>query len=126
MYFSIFVEMTELIAFLSTGKGTWGQVNGLINGEEWEKIFLLTNEFGKENFSANNKTELLVFNQNDDYEKLRDQIIVSLKSKLSGSEIAVNFISGNGKEHMALMSALIKLGIGFRFVISTPEEVKEI
>ena len=118
--------MTELIAFLSTGKGTWGHVGSLTSKEEFEKIFLLTNDFGKENFTANEKTELLVVNTNDDYEKLRDQIQSVLKDKVKGSEIAVNFISGSGKEHMALISALIKLGVGFRLVVSTKEGIKEI
>ena len=40
--------MTELIAFLSTGKGTWANVSGLIKGESWDKVYLLTNDFGKE------------------------------------------------------------------------------
>ena len=118
--------MTDLIAFLSTGKGTWSHVNALINGTDWDKVILLTNDFGKENFNANENTQLLVINQNENYEGLRDQIIESLKSKLTGAEVAVNFISGSGKEHMALMSALIKLGVGFRFVISTRESIKEI
>ena len=118
--------MTDLIAFLSTGKGSWGHVNGIISGEEWEKIYLLTNDFGKEKFQANEKTELIVLNMNGSAEELRDEIVKNLKDKVSG-EAGVNFISGTGKEHMALMSALIKLGVGFRFVVSTQEEgVKEL
>ncbi len=118
--------MTELIAFLSTGKGTWGHIASLISKDEFERVLLLTNDFGKENFTANEKTELLVVNANDDYEKLRDQIQSVLKDKVKGSEVAVNFISGSGKEHMALISALIKLGVGFRLVVSTKEGIKEI
>ena len=118
--------MTELIAYLSTGKGTWGHVAGLISKDEFEKVYLLTNEFGKENFNANEKTELLVINSNDDYEKLRDQILESIKSKVKGTEVAINFISGSGKEHMALISALMKSGLGFRIVVSDKEEIKEL
>ena len=122
----VFSIMTELIAFLSTGKGTWGHIASLISKDEFERVLLLTNDFGKENFTANEKTELLVVNANDDYEKLRDQIQSVLKDKVKGSEVAVNFISGSGKEHMALISALIKLGVGFRLVVSTKEGIKEI
>ncbi len=118
--------MTELIAFLSTGKGTWGQVGALTKKEDFEKVLLLTNDFGKENFTANERTELIVVNANDEEEKLRDQILNSLKDKVKGSEVAVNFTSGSGKEHMALMSALMKMGVGFRLVVSTQEGVKEI
>jgi len=42
--------MTELVACLSTGKGTWGHVSRLIADGTWEKIILITNDFGKENF----------------------------------------------------------------------------
>jgi hypothetical protein len=118
--------MTELISVLSTGKGTWGHVNGLISTEKFGKVFLITNEFGKENFNANENTELLVVNSNEAYEKLRDSIMVLLKEKIKESEVAVNFISGTGKEHMALIGALIKLGIGFRLVVSTKEGIKEL
>ncbi len=117
--------MADLIAFLSTGKGTWGHVSGLINNEEWEKIYLLTNDFGKEKFSANEKTEMIVVDANKSVEELRDEITEKLKDKVSG-EIGVNFISGSGKEHMALISALIKVGVGLRFVVSSQDGVKEI
>jgi len=118
--------MTELIAYLSTGKGTWGHVAGLISKDKFEKIYLLTNEFGKENFNTNEKTELLKVNSNEDYKRLRDDILEIIKSKVKGTEVAVNFISGSGKEHMALISALIKSGIGFRLVINEEKEVTEI
>lgn len=117
--------MTDLIAFLSTGKGTWGHVSGLIKGEEWDKIYLLTNDFGKDKFTPNEKTELIELNMNGSAEELRDEILKKLKEKLSG-EVAVNFISGSGKEHMALVSALLKLGVGFRFMVSTQDGVKEL
>ena len=41
-------------------------------------------------------------------------------------EVGLNFISGTGKEHMALLSAVLKLGIGIRFFALTKDGVKEI
>ena len=41
-------------------------------------------------------------------------------------ETAVNLISGDGKEHMALLSALLKLGVGIRLIALTKEGVKEV
>jgi hypothetical protein len=117
--------MANLIAVLSTGKGTWGHVNGLINGEQWDKIYLLTNDFGKDTFKADEKTELMVFNFNEKVEEISKQMEDKLKDKISG-EVGVNFISGTGKEHMALISALMKLGVGFRLMVSTMEGVKEL
>lgn len=117
--------MADLIAVLSTGKGTWGHVNGMINGEEWNKIYLLTNDFGKDTFKANDKTELIVLNFNGKVEDLSKEMEEKLKDKVSG-EVGVNFISGAGKEHMALISALMKLGVGFRLLVSTMDGVKEL
>jgi hypothetical protein len=117
--------MADLIAFLSTGKGSWGHVNGLINGEKWDKVILLTNDFGKEKFQAGENTELIVCDFNASTEELTKEIQGKLKDKVSG-EVGVNFISGTGKEHMALISALIKLGVGFRLVVSGQEGVKEL
>ncbi len=118
--------MPELIACLSTGKGTWGHVNRLIQDGKWEKIFLITNEYGKENFSKDEKTELISIDFNQGIKELRDEIYNNLKGKIKGSEVGLNIISGAGKEHMALVSALLKLGVGFRLMALTKDGAEEI
>jgi len=35
----------ELVALLSSGKGTWAQISGLVKQGEWDKIILLGDEF---------------------------------------------------------------------------------
>ena len=118
--------MTELIACLSTGKGTWGHVSRLIQDGEWEKIFLVTNSFGKENFTAEKESEFLVIDPNKGLVELRDDIYNQLKEKVKGAEVGLNLVSGTGKEHMALVSAVLKLGVGIRLVALTKDGVKEI
>ncbi len=118
--------MPELIACLSTGTGTWGHVNRLIQENNWDKVILVTNEYGKENFNKNEKTEFIVINPNQGIKELREDIFTKLKDKITGTEVGVNFISGSGKEHMALMSALLKLGIGIRLVAITKDGMEEI
>ena len=119
--------MTELIAILSTGKGTWGHVARLLQDQQWEKIILLTNDYGAQNFkSENDKAELVTINENIGIKELREDIKVKLREKIKGTEVAVNFISGSGKEHMALISALLQLGIGIRFVALTKDGIEEI
>ena len=120
------IIMTELIACLSTGKGTWAQITDLIESEEWERVFLITNEFGKENFSTKENVELLVIDQNKEIQELIDEIMNKLKEKITGTEVAINFISGTGKEHMALFSAIMKLGVGIRVVTSDNRIMKEL
>src|SRR3989344_8601896 len=118
--------MTTLVACLSTGKGTWGHVNRLIDDEKWDSVILLTNEYGKENFNKKENTELVVINLNAGMKELEDEIYNVLKAKVKSSEVGINFISGTGKEHMALIGAVMKLGIGFRLVALTKEGIEEI
>ena len=117
--------MTKLVACLSTGKGTWGHVARLIQDNEWDNVYLITNDYGKENFNKDDKTELISVDMNRGLKELRDEISEKLKDKLSG-EIGVNFVSGTGKEHMALVSALVGLGVPIRFVALTKEGMEEI
>ena len=118
--------MTDLIACLSTGKGTWGNLKRLIAEQDWNKVFLITNEFGKEKFQADEKVELIVVDPRKPMNELIETIRKALEGKISDTEVAVNLISGSGKEHMALLSAIMKSGLGFRLVALTTQGVKEI
>ena len=118
--------MTSLVACLSTGKGTWGHVSRLIADGQWDKIFLITNEFGKENFNNEKQAELISVDSRKGLEDLREDIKNALKGKINDTEVAINFISGEGKEHMAMVSAIIQLGLGVRFFALTKDGVKEI
>jgi len=124
--YAFFDFMTDLVACLSTGKGTWTHVKGVISGCEWDNIFLITNEFGREKFSSEKKVELLVVDSNKQLLELVEDIKKQLKDKISGTEVALNLVSGTGKEHMAILSAVLKLGLGVRLVALAKEGVKEI
>ena len=117
--------MTELIAVLSTGQGTWAEVAALIKGQPWEKVFLITNEFGKR-FVVPQNGSLVVVNPDIGVERLRDEIVQKLRGKIGGFEVALNMVSGSGKEHMAVVGALMKLGVGFRLVGMTEKGFQEL
>lgn len=119
--------MTELIAMITTGKGTWGHVSRLIQDVEWEKIYLVTNEFGKENFSCSKPFELIMVDEQRGLEEIKKDLKSQLETKLKPfNEIALNIVSGSGKEHMALLAALLELGIGVKFIALTKDGVKEL
>ncbi len=118
--------MTDLVACLSTGKGTWTHVKEVISGCEWENIFLITNEFGKEKFKSGKKIELIIVDSNKPLLELVEDIKKQLKDKIVGTEVALNLVSGTGKEHMAILSAVLKLGLGVRLVALTKDGLKEI
>src|SRR3989338_6954812 len=112
----------ELIALLSSGKGSWAQVSGLIKYGEWDKIVLIGNDFAKQ-FTADKKFEFVKVDLNKKIKELRDEISKNLKGKFDGTEVALSIASGDGKEHMALISALINLPVGIRFAALTKEGV---
>jgi len=112
----------ELIALLSSGKGTWAQVSGLMKFGEWDKVILLGNDFAKQ-FTSEKEFEFIKIDLDQKLKDLRDDISKKLKGKLNGTEVALSIASGDGKEHMALISALINLPVGIRFAALTKEGV---
>lgn len=115
----------ELIALLSTGKGTWGQVAGLINRGDWENIFLIGSDFA-EKFSCGKKHEFIKINPEEKILDLRDRLKEILKQKIKGMEVALSIASGEGKEHMALISALLGIPVGIRLVVLTQEGILDL
>jgi hypothetical protein len=109
----------ELVAFLGAGKGTWGQVAGVINHGDWEKIILLGNNFAKQ-FTSQKEFEFIELSSQSIME-LKEEIHKKLKGKIKGTEVALSIASGDGKEHMALISALLSLPAGIRFVVLTKD-----
>jgi len=109
----------ELIALLSTGEGTWGQVAGVINHGEWDKIILLGNDFAKK-FTLEKDFEFIEINSSA-FIELKEEIMNKLKGKVKGTEVGLSIASGNGKEHMALISALLSLPVGIRFTVLTKD-----
>lgn len=118
--------MTTLIASLSTGKGTWMKVIEILKLQNWERIFLITNDFGKEKFTFDREIEFIVINDRANAKEMMQEIQNKLKGKISDFEIAVNIDSGTGKEHMAIISALIQLGLSIRFVTAENNKLIEV
>ncbi|MEK6984526.1 MAG: hypothetical protein AABX33_08175 [Nanoarchaeota archaeon] len=118
--------MTDLIACLSSGEKSWAHVARLIREQDWKKIFLITNDFGKNNFKAEKDIEFIVVDFQKPVLEVIENIRFGLKGKISGFEVALNLVSGSGKEHMAILSALLKLGIGIRLIAVTKEGIAEL
>ncbi|MDP3699029.1 MAG: hypothetical protein Q8R47_05575 [Nanoarchaeota archaeon] len=110
--------MPTLIACLSTGKGTWSEVSKIIQSQEWNKVFLITNQFGKDNYTPGKTTELVLVDSFPDTPTtiITEQIKKQLKDKIADFEVALNFASGSGREHMALLEAVLQLGLNFRLI----------
>ena len=117
--------MPTLIACLSSGKGTWTEVITIMQSQAWNKIFLITNKFGQENFTSKQlNTELIVVDTFAEPIALVQQIKQQLKGKISDFEIALNIVSGSGKEHMAVLEAVLELGLNFRLISLNNNQVE--
>ena len=113
----------ELVALLSTGKGTWGQVSGLMQKGEWEKIVVVGPSFAKEFTVHGVPFDFVEFDADKPLIQLKKEFVKKLTGKFDGLEVALSIASGNGKEHMALQSALLSLPVGVRFTALTKEGV---
>ena len=112
----------ELVALLSSGKGSWAQASGLMKHGEWDNIIVLGDDFAQK-FTHEKKFEFIRIDLNKRIKDLRDELLEKLKGKINGTEVALSIASGEGKEHMALISALINLPVGIRFAALTKEGV---
>ncbi len=118
--------MTDLIACLSSGEKSWVHVSRLIKEQGWKKIFLITNDFGRQNFKCEKNAEFIVVDFQKPVSGLIEDIRKGLKGKITDFEVALNIVSGSGKEHMAILAALLKLGVGVRLMAVTKDGVKEL
>lgn len=115
----------ELVALLSTGKGSWAQVSGLIKQGGWEKVILIGEQYA-EKFKSEKPAEFVSADFSQPIVNLKEELISKLRDKLQGTEVALSIASGSGKEHMALISALLSIPVGIRFMVLTREGVKEL
>ncbi len=118
--------MAQLVALLSRGEGTWGQVAGLIKQGKWDKIVLVGSSFAK-NFNVEGaEYEMVEVDLGKPLALLKQEMAEKLKPNLNSdfsSEVALSIASGDGKEHMALISALLSIPVGVRFTALTKEGI---
>lgn len=122
----MYIKMTDLITCLSTGKGTWNEVRNVIEKEDWRKVFIITNEFGKQKYQPIKDTEFIVVDARKSLRELMEIVSKALGDKVEGTEVGLNLTSGSGKEHMAILAAIIKAGLSFRLVAVESDKLMHI
>lgn len=118
--------MTDLVACLSSGEKSWAHVARLIKEQDWKKVFVITNDLGKKNFKTEKQVEFIVVDFQKPVFELIEDIKKGLNKRFTDLEVALNLVSGSGKEHMAILSALLKLGVGVRLMAVTKDGVREL
>jgi hypothetical protein len=119
----------ELVALMSSGKGSWGQVAGLVSRGQWEKIFIVCPLYAVsrvKSFDFAQRSEIISVDFDLPIKEVIEDLKKKLNGKFSGMEVALSIASGEGKEHMALISALINLPIGIKFVVLTRDGILEV
>jgi len=113
----------ELVAFLGMDKENWGQITALVNRFDWDKIMLIKNR-AADDFVSSKACDIISVNCEKPLVELKKEIMDKLRGKLGELEVALSIASGSGKEHMALISALLSLPTGIRLVVFTKEGIE--
>lgn len=109
--------MTILIAALGEGKGTWQTVFKLASMKEWEKVIFIGPAFAKESLQLKENMKFITIDETQTIQKIIEQLQKEF-GNLFG-EVGVNFTSGNGNTHMAILSAILRCGGGVKLVTWT-------
>jgi hypothetical protein len=109
--------MGTLIALLGTGKGTWVEVHSILQLRAFEDVVLFVDDWAMKEYKNEYKATVvpiadLPIDQLVAYSKEH----IKKNSNAAEFDVAVNIASGTGKQHAALMTAILQLGYGVRLV----------
>ncbi len=114
----------EFVAFVGSDTENWGQVSALLNRLEYETALIVRSQ-GADSFPIGERCTVLDIDTTQPLLALKEELLSKLKSKLSGDfEVSLSLASGTGKEHMALLSALLNIPVGVRLVVYTRDGVQ--
>ena len=65
---------------------------------------------------ADDKVELVLVNSFLEIFEMVEQIKTQFQGKITDFEVGLNVVSGTGKEHMAVLEAVMELGLNFRLI----------
>ena len=115
--------MTDLIVTIADEKSKQ-HAEELVNKGEWNNIFAVRSDLAAIN--SGKQIHYISIDLKRPLESCIEDLQAKLNPKCSGFDVALNIYSGSGKLHMVVISATIKLGVGFRFIAVTPNGIKEI
>ncbi len=115
----------KLVAYINQDTATYGQVSALINRlQDAEQILILKDKSTPMPFS-NPICKSIDVDSSKDILSFKEEIQNALKPHLKEDfEVALSLASGNGKEHMALISALLTLPVGIKLTAFTKQGVE--
>ncbi len=112
----------HLICFQGTDKENYPQINALMKRGDWSNILIIKNKETEDLPEGN--ASILEINSSLPINELKSDMIQKLKNTIKEIEVALSIASGTGKEHMALISALLSMPVGIRLVVYTKNGVE--
>ena len=113
--------MTDLIACLGTGEAHHRYVQALIAGQDWDNVFLIASAEAAQSFAAQGQVHFVIVDAAHKLLHISAAVQKQLSGKLNTLDVALNLSAGSGKESMAVLAALLKLGAWIRLIAYTKE-----
>jgi hypothetical protein len=114
----------EFVAFIGTDEHAWGQITALLHRLDYEKAILVVDKEVR-NYPQNEKCHIITLDTSHPLLTLQTELRDKLQKVIGGEfEVALSLASGTGKDHMALLSALLNLPVGVKLVVYTKEGVQ--
>ena len=122
------IEMVGIVLVAGEGKGTWGEVFKILDSEPWTCAYVITAPFFEQKFREkySGKAPLTILSLEES--KPLSTMVQDLANafKTLTDDVALNLISGSGKQHMAVLAGLLKAGVGIRLVTVNENGITEI
>ena len=114
--------MKAFLGILSTGKGTWGQVAHIIDNVEYDKVYLISNEWAQDKFTCTKKINWIIIDPRKGFSEILEDIEAQWPKEIV-DELDINIHSGSGKEHSAILAILKKKKINFKIITINAEGI---
>ena len=114
----------EFVACVGSDEHNWGQITALLNRLEYEKTVLVVDALAS-GYPTNDKCTIIKVDMSQPLLSLQKEIQEKLRKCIGGEfEVALSLASGAGKEHMAVLSALLNIPVGVKLVVYTKEGIQ--
>jgi hypothetical protein len=114
----------EFVACIGQDTQNWGQITALLNRLEYEKAVLVVDGMAS-GYPTNDRCTILKVDLGQPLLTLQQDLREKFKKTIGGEfEVALSLASGTGKDHMAVLSALLNIPVGVKLVVYTKEGVQ--
>jgi hypothetical protein len=115
--------MNVFLGVLSTGKGTWGQVAHIIDNKDYDKVYLVSNEWAQDKFNCTKTINWIIIDPRKGFSEIMDDLEKQWPTDIQ--EIDLNIHSGSGKEHSAILALLNQKKVKYSIITINAEGIQK-